>query len=81
MADVIPALHLGGEEATKELLDMCAPTPETRVLDIGCGSGHTACEVARVYGSRVTGITELIIDQKTGILVPAILPMWFPSAS
>jgi len=56
MADVIPALHLGGEEATRELLEMCAPTPETRVLDIGCGSGHTACKVAREYGSRVTGI-------------------------
>jgi len=56
MVDVIPALHLGGEEATRDLLEMSAPTPETRVLDIGCGSGHTACEVARVYGSRVTGI-------------------------
>jgi ubiquinone/menaquinone biosynthesis C-methylase UbiE len=56
MADVIPAIHLGGEEATMDLLEMCAPTPETRVLDVGCGSGHTACEIARVYGSRVTGI-------------------------
>jgi ubiquinone/menaquinone biosynthesis C-methylase UbiE len=56
MADIIPALHLGGEKATKELLEMCAPTPETHVLDIGCGSGHTACEAAREYGSRVTGI-------------------------
>ncbi len=56
MADVIPALHLGGGEATRELLEMCSPTPETRVLDIGCGSGHTACEAAKAYGSRVTGI-------------------------
>jgi ubiquinone/menaquinone biosynthesis C-methylase UbiE len=56
MADVIPALHLGGAEATRELLEICSPTPETRVLDIGCGSGHTACEAAREYGSRVTGI-------------------------
>jgi ubiquinone/menaquinone biosynthesis C-methylase UbiE len=56
MADVIPAIHLGGEEATRDLLKMCAPTPETRVLDIGCGSGHTACEIAKVYGSRVTGV-------------------------
>jgi ubiquinone/menaquinone biosynthesis C-methylase UbiE len=56
MADVIPALHLGGEEATKELLEMCALTPKTSVLDVGCGSGHTACEIAEEYGSRVTGI-------------------------
>ena len=35
MADVIPALHLGDEEATSDLLEMCSLTPETRVLDIG----------------------------------------------
>jgi ubiquinone/menaquinone biosynthesis C-methylase UbiE len=63
MADVIPALHLGGVEATRELLEICSPTSETRVLDIGCGSGHTACEVARDYGSKVTGIdiSEIMI--------------------
>jgi ubiquinone/menaquinone biosynthesis C-methylase UbiE len=65
MADVIPALHLGGEEATRDLLEMCAPTPETRVLDIGCGSGHTACEIAKVYGSKVTGIdiSEIMVSK------------------
>ena len=56
LADVIPAIHLGGAEATRDLLEMCHLTPETRVLDVGCGSGHTACEIAEVYGSRVTGI-------------------------
>lgn len=56
MADVIPALHLGGEQATKDLLEMCAITAEARLLDVGCGSGHTACEIARTYGCRVTGI-------------------------
>lgn len=56
LADVIPAIHLGGAEATRDLLDMCALTTETRVLDVGCGSGHTACEIAKMYGSRVTGI-------------------------
>jgi len=56
MGDVIPALHLGGEDATKELLEMCALTPDNRVLDVGCGSGHTTCEIAKEYGSKVTGI-------------------------
>jgi len=54
VADVIPAIHLGGEEATRDLLAMLALSPSTRVLDIGCGSGHTACMTAKTYGSRVT---------------------------
>jgi arsenite methyltransferase len=56
MADVIPALHLGGEQATRDLLEMCTITAEARVLDVGCGSGHTACEIAKTYGCKVTGI-------------------------
>jgi ubiquinone/menaquinone biosynthesis C-methylase UbiE len=56
MADIIPTLHLGGKKATTDLLKMCEPTAESHVLDIGCGSGYTACEIASEYGSRVTGI-------------------------
>ncbi len=65
MTDVIPAIHLGGEEATKELLGMCALSPDSRVLDVGCGTGHTACEIAREYGSRVTGIdiSEIMVEK------------------
>ena len=56
MSNVIPALHLGGEQATKNLLEMCTITNETRVLDVGCGSGNTACEIAKTYGCKITGI-------------------------
>ena len=32
---------------TKELLDLAAPQPGERVLDIGCGAGTTVLELAR----------------------------------
>lgn len=56
LTDVLPALHLGGAEATGDLLEMCRLGPDTRVLDVGCGAGQTACEISKRYGSRVTGI-------------------------
>lgn len=56
LGNIIPALHLGGKEATANLLEMCKLEPGLRVLDVGCGTGYTACEVAERYGSRVTGI-------------------------
>jgi ubiquinone/menaquinone biosynthesis C-methylase UbiE len=56
LGDIIPALHLGGKEATRNLLEMCKLVPGLRVLDVGCGTGYTACEIAKEYGSRVTGI-------------------------
>jgi ubiquinone/menaquinone biosynthesis C-methylase UbiE len=56
LSDIIPALHLGGSQATKDLLEMCGLNPETSVLDIGCGGGQTACKIAKEYGSNVVGI-------------------------
>ena len=56
LGDIIPVLHLGGKEATEDLLEMCKLASGSRVLNVGCGTGYTACEIAREYGSRVTGI-------------------------
>ena len=56
LSDVLPGLHLGGKKATMDLLEMCSLGPETLVLDVGCGAGVTACAIAKVYGSTVTGI-------------------------
>ena len=65
LADVLPSLHLGGAKATRDLLEMCQLGPESQVLDIGCGSGLTAHEIAKNYGSRVVGIdiSETMIDK------------------
>jgi len=46
LADALPGMHLGGQEATHALLDLCQLDATSRVLDIGCGSGNTACLIA-----------------------------------
>jgi SAM-dependent methyltransferase len=56
MADILPAIHPGGQEATQTLLEMCGLDATSRVLDVGCGSGSTACTIAVDYGSHVYGI-------------------------
>ena len=56
LTDLIPQMHPGGEEGTRELLEMCKIGSGSRVLDIGCGAGATACLIGREFGSRVEGI-------------------------
>jgi len=45
--------HLGGVYATERLIKMCNVSPGMYVLDIGCGTGYTACLLAKKYGARV----------------------------
>jgi ubiquinone/menaquinone biosynthesis C-methylase UbiE len=65
LTDLIPDIHPGGSEATNALLDLCGLSSESRVLDVGCGSGTTAFQIAERYGARVTGIdiSEVMISQ------------------
>jgi arsenite methyltransferase len=56
LADALPGMHLGGQDATQRLLDMCDLDATKRVLDVGCGGGNTTCLIAERYGSRVQGI-------------------------
>ncbi len=56
LAGALPGIHLGGQDATHALLEMCRLDATSRVLDVGCGPGNTACLIAEQYGSRVHGI-------------------------
>ena len=51
--------HLGGFDATRTLIDLCPINANSRVIDIGCASGKTACYLARRYGCNVIGVDIL----------------------
>ncbi|MCX9075056.1 MAG: class I SAM-dependent methyltransferase [Candidatus Methanoperedens sp.] len=51
--------HLGGQDATKELVELCNIDRNKYVLDVGCASGKTACYIAKRYGCKVVGVDLL----------------------
>ena len=48
--------HLGGQDATRELVDRTRITPLSYVLDVGCGVGMTSCYLAKYMSCRVMGV-------------------------
>jgi ubiquinone/menaquinone biosynthesis C-methylase UbiE/uncharacterized metal-binding protein len=52
-------LHPGGVPATHELINLLTPGKNMKVLDIGCGKGHTSVYIAKKYGCQVVGIDIL----------------------
>jgi arsenite methyltransferase len=48
--------HLGGLEATEELVELCHIGEGSRVLDVGCGAGQTPCFLVKRYDCRVVGV-------------------------
>ena len=48
--------HLGGISATQRLLELCHIVPGQTVLDLGCGTGYTACLLAQAHQTRVIGV-------------------------
>lgn len=65
MSAALPAMHPGGEGATEKLLGWCGLSAGGRVLDVGCGSGNTACLIAERYGAHVEGVdlAEVMVAQ------------------
>lgn len=64
--DLTPLDHFHGRgaEATAELAEMLAVSPEDHLLDIGCGLGGPARYMADRFGCHVTGVdlTEAFCD-------------------
>jgi SAM-dependent methyltransferase len=48
--------HLGGLEATREMVELCRLQEGSYVLDVGCGAGATSCYLAGQLGLRVAGV-------------------------
>ena len=49
-------IHPGGRASTEALLRRAGLTPESRVLDVGCGVGTTAIEIAQRHRCQVTAV-------------------------
>lgn len=52
----VDEFHIGGRQATDNLIDQLYFTEQHHVLDVGCGLGGAARYVANKYNNRVTGI-------------------------
>src|SRR5256885_7300118 len=49
-------IHPGGRRSTEELFDLARLKDGQKALDVGCGVGTTAIQMARRFGAAVTAI-------------------------
>lgn len=52
----VPFFNVGGVPSTNQLAELLRIGENTRILEVGCGTGGNACYLANKYGCRVTGI-------------------------
>jgi ubiquinone/menaquinone biosynthesis C-methylase UbiE len=48
--------HFGGVYATQQLIELCDIRSGLHVLEIGCGTGYTACLLAKKYDANVAAV-------------------------
>jgi SAM-dependent methyltransferase len=68
-------IHPGGRQSTEELFDFAQIAPGQRVLDVGCGVGTTAIEIARRFGADATAvdISPLMLERARSNVMQAHL--------
>jgi len=61
----VPYFHFGGLRATDRLMELCEAGEGNKILAVGCGTGYSACYVARKYNCRLVGIdiSEAMIER------------------
>jgi ubiquinone/menaquinone biosynthesis C-methylase UbiE len=52
----VGSAHPGGMKSTLSWLRRLELTDETKVLDVGCGTGRTSCLLQKMTGCHVTGV-------------------------
>lgn len=58
----ITIFHPGGATLTRELLTLAEIGEGSRVLDVACGVGETACLITEAFGARVVGIDATLLQ-------------------
>ncbi|MGP8023769.1 MAG: class I SAM-dependent methyltransferase [Methanobacterium sp.] len=56
LAEIGITSHPGGFKSTEKLIQSCGINKESRILDVGTGSGTTSCYLAKNFGCNVYGI-------------------------
>ncbi|AKB23741.1 Putative methyltransferase YodH [Methanosarcina sp. MTP4] len=61
----VPYFHVGGLVSTEKLAELCRLDRDKKVLMVGCGTGFSACYLAKKVGCFVVGvdIAELSIEK------------------
>jgi ubiquinone/menaquinone biosynthesis C-methylase UbiE len=48
--------HMGGRRATSELAELAHVGAQTRLLEVGCGTGASTCFLARSFGCQIVAV-------------------------
>jgi ubiquinone/menaquinone biosynthesis C-methylase UbiE len=52
----IPFFNIGGQVSIDSLAELCKVNKNSKVLEVGCGTGANACYLAEKFGCTVVGV-------------------------
>lgn len=61
----VPFFTIGGIKSVEQLADLCEINENSKILEIGCGTGFNSVQIAKKYGCEIIGIdiSENMIDK------------------